>query len=96
MAYTPTSVGYLPPSGVDGADSSLNLDILYSSFGTALNVSYQNLNAAIGSANADPSNPVNVLNAQTAVSQFTLTVTMISQMITAFKTATSEMIQNIR
>jgi hypothetical protein len=74
----------------------VNLGGLYSSLVPALNTSYANLENQIAIANSDPSNPVNVLNAQAAVSQFTLVLTMASQMMAAFKQTTSQIMQNIR
>jgi hypothetical protein len=73
-----------------------NLGDIYGSMIPALNDSYANLTSQIEQANADPSNPVNVLNAQAAISQFTLVLTMASQMMAAYKQTTSQIMQNIR
>jgi hypothetical protein len=87
--------GGIEPIPVNSNDY-VNLGGLYSSLIPALNTSYSNLQQQISIANSDPSNPVNVLNAQAAVSQFTLVLTMASQMMAAFKQTTSQMMQNIR
>jgi hypothetical protein len=74
----------------------VNLGGLYNYNTIALQNSYTNLTNQLQTANNDPSNPVNVLNAQAAVSQYTLVLTMTSQMMAAFKQATSQEMQNIR
>lgn len=84
------------PSYVDSSNSFVNLGGLYQSLIPSLQNSYNNLQTQISTANNDPSNPVNVLNAQAAVSQYTLVLTMTSQMMAAFKQSTSQEMQNIR
>jgi hypothetical protein len=85
----------LPPY-VDNSNAFVNLGGLYQSLIPSLQNSYNNLQTQISTANSDPSNPVNVLNAQAAVSQYTLVLTMSSQMMAAFKQTTSQEMQNIR
>lgn len=89
-----------PPYSLDNininSSSYVNLGGLYDSMLPALGTSYNNLTDQLVTANADPSNPVNVLNAQAAISQFTLVLTMASQMMAAYKQTTSQIMQNIR
>jgi hypothetical protein len=86
----------LDPYVANSNANFVNLGGLYQTLVPSLQDSYNNLNTAIATANSDPSNPVNVLNAQAAVSQFTLVLTMTSQMMAAYKQATSQEMQNIR
>jgi hypothetical protein len=84
----------LPPEVINYYDYA-NLGSVYGALSPSIATSYLNMVNQISFANADPSNPVDVLNAQAGVSQFTLCLTMASQMMGAYKTCLSGIMQNI-